>query len=285
MKKQLLSMFVVGILATQFNVSAQQSPLLASIIKIVSPVEVSDLIRKQGIKYDNSILNKAGNLISYKSDYQKAFNLGVFSTDLGYATINDQNMDALMYLNSVKKLAEDLKVSQFIDIKRIMNLASNKDDMNKLLDETSTTFENISNHLDKQSKSNLAAFMLTGGWLETLSITCEVAQKQPSQDLKNRIIEQKIILAQFLEVLNDYQAEPNVKELTTQLGELNTILNSYKMETVSNNATKQKNTIEVGGVAIEVVESDTKTEDANLTAQDLTKIAEKVRTIRAMIIK
>jgi len=287
MKKAIFTIVAATCILVSNIAQAQTDSLLASIIKIVSPVEISDMIRRQGIAYDNTILNKATNVPKYTTPYKQALNLGIFSTDLGYATINDKSSDALTYITQVKTIAKLLKVEQFINMSKIMQLAMNKSDMNKLLDETSSTFENISDHLEKQKKPERAALMLSGGWLETLYITCEVAKTKLSPELSDRIIGQKIVLAQILDVLKPHTKDAEIKKLFGQLTELNKIFDAYKFEEATAKNTEVRTKIvknEQGEEVVETVSVST-TKDVNLTTDDLAKILGKVSEIRKGIIE
>ena len=55
--------------------------------QIPSPLEISVLLKESGTKYDNALLNSPDKLSSYNSNYQKALNLGIYGTDLGYTNI------------------------------------------------------------------------------------------------------------------------------------------------------------------------------------------------------
>ncbi len=283
MKKLLFTLATLACMFVAKNAQAQDEKVLASILKMVSPVEVSELIRTQGIAYNASILHKADKAPKYLTDLKQALNLGIYSTDLGYATINKQNKDALTYMTTVKGIAEALKVGQFINTGRIMQLAMNKNDLNKLLDETATTFENISDHLEGQKKSNLAALMLTGGWLEMLSITCEVANTKPSPELSERIISQKLILDQLLDVLKPHATDKYTKNLFAQMGGLKTIFDAYKLE--ANNGTSTTKVVKDPITGVETLETTTdgNTKDVNLSADDIKKILGKVKEIRKEI--
>ncbi|MCU0443400.1 MAG: hypothetical protein MUE85_00685 [Microscillaceae bacterium] len=285
MRKIQLSILTLIALVWANTVVTAQTDVLNSLIKTVSPVEVSDLIKKQGIRYEKTILSDPMKTAAYQSDFKKALNLGVYSTDLGYSSIYEQNMEALSYLSSVKKMADGLNVGSYIDFNKILMLAQNKNDLNKLLDETSTTFENMSEHLEKQNQSKLAALILTGGWLETLFITCEVAKRQPNQELHNRIVEQKLILDQILVALQPYQNDNTVKLLTSDLSNLSKLLGKYTFEVVKKNSQSEKKYIEVNGEKIAVDEGEDQTNDVKLTPDDINRISGMVTEIRGQIIK
>lgn len=285
MKKLLFTIASLACLLVGNNAQAQDDQILASILKMVSPVEVSDMIKKQGIAYNASILNSTKNATKYTNAYKQALNLGVYSTDLGYATINNNNTDALTYMTQVKGMAKLLKVEQFINMNKIMQLAMDKNDLNKLLEETGSTFENISDHLEKQKKQNLAALMLTGGWLEMLSITCEVAATKPSAELSERIVSQKLILDQLLDALKPHALkDADTKNLTSKLAELKTIFDAYKIE-ANNSEVKMEEKTDAQGNKVLVATSEGSAKDLNLTTEDINKILSKVREIRKGIIE
>src|SRR5690606_3878662 len=93
--------------------------------QIPSPLEISFLLKNSGAKYNYSMLNDPNNLSNYNSSFEKALNLGIYGTDLGYANIYSQNQDALFYLNSIRSLADDLSIGQFFDFGTIRRLATN----------------------------------------------------------------------------------------------------------------------------------------------------------------
>ena len=282
MKNRISILFLIVAFSTNFSkVFAQGDPLLNNIIKIVSPVEISDVIKTAGIQYNRTILSNPQSI--YQTEFKQALNLGVYSTDLGYANINEQSRDALIYLTSVKKTADKLNLGDFIDVNKILGLAANKNNLNKLLEETSVTFENMSAYLQDQQKSNLAALIMVGGWLEILHITCQVAQQQPDNDeLTARIVEQKLILGQLLQVLDNYKSDPNIANLSNDLKNLNGLFAKYNFNT-NNNVTTTEETI--GGVQILVAEDTNAGVDITLTHDELIKISKMVNDIRSAVIR
>ncbi len=275
MKKTIFSCLFLVISFTAYA----QEELLKSVIDIVSPIEAADLIKKQGIKYDNTFLNKPENSKKYLTEYKQALNLGVFSTAMGYATINDQSKDALAYLGALKGMATALKVDKHINMGRIFTLASNKKDLNKLLDETTSTFENISDDLNAKKKSNLSALIITGGWVETFYLTTQMAQKNKSQELNNRIVEQKLVLTKIVEVLGNYKTDKQITQLGGELAKLDKYMSKFKIEHKDG---EQK--VEEKGDIMEIKGSNVG-KDVELSTADLSEISKMVAGIRASIVQ
>ena len=162
--------------------------------RIPSPLEISVLLKESGKKYNGSYLNSPDNISRYNSNYQKALNLGVYGTDLGYTNIYEQNQDGVKYMSSIKTLADGLSIGQFFDIETIGRLATNSKNLDSLLLITTQNFNSINHYLQSQNRSNLSVLFLTGGWVEALNILCEVAAANPSnKELQETIGEQKIM--------------------------------------------------------------------------------------------
>lgn len=252
--------------------------VLSDIVKsIPSPLEISFLIKDLGIKYDKSILNSSDNIGNYNTPFKQALNLGIYSTDLGYANIYEQTQDAIYYLNAVKDMAEGLNIGQFFDFNTIKELATNSNDLDSLLLVTNTNLEKINDHLQEKNRADLTILILTGGWVEALYLTCEVAKKSPNELLNNRIGEQKIILDQLLLLLSFYEDNKNIKDLIANLNELQKIYDNVKITYEYENST----TKDEGGIL--VVEDNTSSK-INFTSKDLEDILNVSTKIRKQII-
>jgi hypothetical protein len=169
-----------------------------------------------------SYLNSPDNLSKYNSNYKKALNLGIYGTDLGYTNIYEQNQDGVKYMASIKSLADGLNIGQFFDIETIGRLATNSKNLDSLLLITTQNFNNINHYLQTQSRSNLSVLLLTGGWLEAMHITCNVAGSDPNnKELQEKIGEQKVILENIILLLSFYkESDQNMASLLTDMEEL-----------------------------------------------------------------
>ena len=173
--------------------------------QIPSPLESSVLLKESGSKFNGSLLNQSENLPKYNNNFKKALNLGVYGTDLGYTNIYRQNQISIEYVSSIKSLADDLNIGQFFDVETIGRLATNSKNLDSLLLITTLNFNHINHYLQTEGRDNLSVLLLTGGWLEAMQITCQVATKKPSKQLFEKIGEQKIILDQILELFSFFQ--------------------------------------------------------------------------------
>ena len=253
--------------------------VIADIIQqIPSPLEISYLLKDAGTQYDYEMLNAPGNSSNYNSNFGKAINLGIYGTDLGYANIYEENQDAIKYLNSIKGLANDLSIGQFFDFGTIARLATNSKNLDSLLLITTQNFNDINSYLQENKRSNLSVLILTGGWLEALHITCQVAQKNPSNEkLIEKIGEQKIILDNIKLMLEFYTQDPHIAELHKRIVDLESafaqieIIRTYAEPTME----------EVNGI---LVVKDNSTTTVNITDDNVNTIRNEVTKIRKKVI-
>ncbi len=248
--------------------------------QIPSPLEISVLLKESGTRYNQQLLNDPKNISNYNTSYQKAMNLGIYGTDLGYTNIYEKNQDAIFYLNSVKDLADDLSIGQFFDFGTIKRLATNSSNLDSLLYLTTKNFNNINSYLQEQKRSNLSILILTGGWLEALHITCQVADKNPNNDvLRERIGEQKIIMDNVMLLLGFYaDSNPNMARYMEDLKPLADAFNKVQIVTTYGEPTFE----EVDGM---LVVKDNSTSEVVMTDDNFRELLSLTQSIRNKIIK
>ncbi len=253
--------------------------VIADIIQQVpSPLEISYLLKDAGTQYDFDILNAPNNASNYNSNFNKALNLGIYGTDLGYANIYEENQDALLYLNSIKGLANDLNIGQFFDFTTIARLATNSKNLDSLLLITTQNFNDINSYLQENQRSNLSVLILTGGWLEALHITCQVAEKNPgNQQLIEKIGEQKIILDNIKQLLDFYTKDPYIADLHKRILELEKAF--AEIEIVYTYA--EPTMVEIDGM---LVSQSNSTTTINISQDNVVDIRQEVIIIREKII-
>ncbi|RAV99115.1 hypothetical protein [Pseudochryseolinea flava] len=243
--------------------------------QIPAPLEISVLLKESGQKYNATYLNSPDNLPNYNSNFQKALNLGIYGTDLGYTNIYEQNQDGVKYMGAIKDLADDLSIGQFFDIETIGRLATNSSNLDSLLLITTQNFNNINQYLQTQNRESLSVLLLTGGWLEALHIVSQVSAATPNnKQLRETIGEQKIILENIILLLTFYeQTDQNMASLLKDMKELKALYEKVKITYVYKESTFEI----VDGV---MVIKDNSTSTIEITEDDVKNIKTLTTTIR-----
>ncbi len=245
---------------------------------IPAPLEISLLIKEIGSEYNVSNLSSPSYVSNYNTSFKQSLNLGVYGTDLGFANLYNKNQDVLDFLNSVKKLADDLNIGQFFDYNTIKRLAQTSNNIDSLLQLTQQNFEQINLHLQEQKRENLSILILTGGWVEALYLSTLVYEKSKNPKLKEKIGEQKVALEQILLVLDIYKTKPNFSPLIEDLKELAKIYARVKIVV----SPGQSVMVEKDGEL--VIEQGSQT-TVEIDDKDLESITSLLKSIRNKIVK
>ena len=204
-----------------------------------SPLETAMLIKSAGADYDEELLNSLENVDNYSTNMSMALNLGIYTTDLSFASLFDQTQTSIKYMEAAKKMAEGLDITDAINNETIKNLEENLNNRDIIMDIISETFLNSSSYLKENDRQSVAAIVLVGGWLEGLYIATQLVDEGVTGKNKivDRISEQKLsfnLVQRLLEDnrINEAGEEDNdIVDLMVQLQELKTVFDKVKVET------------------------------------------------------
>ncbi|MDQ3046162.1 MAG: hypothetical protein M3R27_01340 [Bacteroidota bacterium] len=245
------------------------------IFSIPSPIQTAFLIKNSGATYNKEILNAANKSSQYSTNFSKAVNLGIYGADLGYVTIYDQTQDAIGYLNSAKRLADELGVSGAFDTQTIERFQKNLGNQDSMLVLVGVAYRSSDAYLKNNDRSDVSGLVLAGGWIESLYFATNVYKTKPNEDVKRRIAEQKSSLQSLIKLLTQYYSQPEYTEFIDNLNDLSTVFDGvefkYTYEKPTTDADKKMTTI------------NSKTE-VKITPEQIESITQKVKSIRSQIV-
>ncbi len=256
---------------TAVNIS--EEAITDIIQSIPTPLEISSLIKEAGANYDANILSSSSNVSRYNSNYDVAFNIGVYSADLGYINIYEKTYSAMDYLSSIKKLAEQIKVGQYFDFETLKRLASNNKNYDSLLFISTDNFNKMDKHLRDQKRGELSVLMITGAWLEGMHIATQVCKVKETTDLTERIGYEKMNLDNLLLITQAYGQNKYFSDLHA---ELNKIKEIYSNVNISKEY-KEPETKEVNGQLVIIDNSKSSVTISEETIKSITTQIEKTR--------
>src|SRR4030042_4626868 len=112
-----------------------------------SPLETAMLIKTAGAAYNEDLLNPVENVDNYTTNRSRALNLGIYTTDLSFASLFDQTQTSIKYMNAAKSMADGLGILDAIDNSTIERLEENINNRDMIMDIISETFMNSSSFL------------------------------------------------------------------------------------------------------------------------------------------
>ena len=241
--------------------------------KVPSPLEISNLIRESGAAYTEEILNPYEHINNYTNKYSQAVNLGIYGSDLGYINIYTKYQASIIYVAAVQEIAEKLKIGHFFDFVTISRLASYSTDIDSILYISTQGFDNMSTYLKEQNRDEISILVLIGGWVEALHILSEIAYKYPTNELLERIGEQKIILNDLSLIVSMYKGDPYFDNIASSFESLKKIFDDIEITYLEG----EREMSEIDGV---LVIQDNNKSIINITREQSTMIRDEILKLR-----
>lgn len=222
-----------------------------------SPLETALILKRSGAVYNEDLLNPVENVAHYNTSKSMALNLGIYSTDLSYASLFDQTQATINLMNASKKMADGLGILNAIDNSVIQRLEENVNNRDVIMETISETFLNTNSILEEDDRVAIGSIILVGGWLEGLYLATALVSddKKMDNELVDRIADQKFSLETVLSLLKQNSGNADVMEIYSDMQKLSGIfyevqISASRVEVIpgsSNGATtlRSKNVITV----------------------------------------
>ncbi len=190
-----------------------------------SPLETAMILKSSGAVYNEDLLNPVANSTGYHTNKSMALNLGIYLTDLSYASLFDQTQTCMDYMEAARRLADNLGILDAFDSHTIERLEENINNREVIMDVISETFMNSSSFLQENNREPVAALMLAGGWIEGLYLALNQVE---DDDLDNNrltgiIIDKKLSLDILMMMLDDNDHNTDVAGLIVEIEKIEEI--------------------------------------------------------------
>ncbi len=190
-----------------------------------SPVETALILEQLGIKYNDEYLSPASNVSRYNTQTSQALNLGIYSADLSFCALYEQNQAAIDYLAAVKKLSEQLGIVGFFNDSTIQKIQDNMNNKNKIVSIVSDCYTRSTNFLEEDERNEIASTVLVGGWVEGLYLSLKMLEALPPEDnnIDDIVKNQKFTLDDMIGLLKEFSKNDGIAYLFKQMQQLKTI--------------------------------------------------------------
>ena len=173
-----------------------------------------------------------------------ALNLGIYTTDLSYASLFDQTQVTLNYIEVAKNLADGLNILDAINESTIQRLEDNINNREEIIDIISETLLNSSSFLKERGLESTATIILVGGWVEGLYIATQLVGDSPIENNKivERIVDQKLSVDFMINLLKEAKDDPDAQKVLADINDLKSTFDKIQIEQGENTPVKDPDT-------------------------------------------
>lgn len=248
-----------------------------TLFSMPSPYEIAFLVKKSNLEYNKGLLNPYNKSYNYITNFDKALNLGIYGSDLGYLTLYEQSSDAIQYFSVIKILSQELNIENAFDKKTVSRIESNIGNKDSLMYIVSTSYRKADQYLKDNNRNDIGVLILAGGWIESTYMLTQLAKQANKPEILIRIAEQKHPLDNLIKLLSPYyNTSKEYAELTDQLIDL-----AYDFDGIDITYTYAPPNVDEQN-KLTVINSKSQ---VNFTDQQLKTITEKLEKIRNNIVK
>ena len=197
-----------------------------------SPLETAMILKSSGAGYNEDLLNPVGNVTRYMTNRSMALNLGIYTTDLSYASLFDQTQTCMDYMDAAKRLADNLGIIDAVDSYTLERLEANLNNREVIMDIVSETFMNSSSFLQENNREPLAAMLLVGGWVEGLYLALNLIDIDDFENnpLAKRIIDMKLSFEIVMLLLESNSQNDDVADLMVEMGSIQDVFDKIEIK-------------------------------------------------------
>lgn len=183
-----------------------------------SAYEVTELLNNIGIGYMLGMSNSVENVSRYFTAKSKAYNMGIYATDLSYASTYKMTQETMLYLEALNQLGSDLGISSIYNEDLLKSIESNVNNKDSLIEIISITINETYDYLNKNGKGDLSILMVAGGWIEGMYLTTNVSENyQNNPEIVKVIYAQKPSLVNLLKIADERKENSEIQELIDDL--------------------------------------------------------------------
>ncbi|HOU99123.1 MAG TPA: hypothetical protein PLP65_09790 [Bacteroidales bacterium] len=248
-----------------------------TLFSMPSPYEIAFLVKRANLEYNKGMLNPYNKSHNYVTNFDKALNMGIYGSDLGYLTLYEQNSDAIQYFSVVKILSQELNIENAFDKKTVTRIESNIGNKDSLMYIVSTSYRKADQYLKDNNRNDVGVLILAGGWIESTYMLTQLAKQSNKPEILTRIAEQKHPLDNLIKLLSPYyNTSKEYAEMTDQLIDL-----AYDFDGIDISYTYAPPKVDEQN-KLTIINSKSQ---VNFSDQQLKTITEKLEKIRNNIVK
>jgi len=179
-------------------------PSAAEVVKKLSDLDLGYII---------GVANPIASGKNYVSSYSRAVNLGIYGTDLSYATVYNMQQDVIDYMEVMRTIANDLNLSKIYDESLYSIIKDNFDNRDTLVAILTGAFDKTYAYMIDAGQVNLALLMVGGAWVEGLYHTTHVSETGAHiTGFESTLLDQKKSFEMFEDISRDHAEDPLVAQ-------------------------------------------------------------------------
>ncbi len=208
-----------------------------------SPSDFLLAIDMESLEYKPEMLNSIEKREKYVKPSDQYLNLGVYIADLSYCALFGRNNDAENYLETIKRMSDDVNLSTEINkdlFEKLKDKVNSGDSLTKIINDF---FSKVIYDLEVNNRQYDLTIITTGAYIECLYLSANnVNEFKEDNPIIQRIVEQKFAFNNLYKYCQKYVSNDDlikslfyIKEVNDALGKFSGVEEELEVKKESNN--------------------------------------------------
>jgi uncharacterized protein YneF (UPF0154 family) len=191
---------------------------------ISSAFEVTQMLNEIEASYIVGITNDPEKASEYFSEKDRAVNLGIYTSDLAYATTYNQKTDVQDYFKATEKLVRELDMTEAFEENLPDQIEANLDNNDELVNIITNMFQNAYTSLNEQGRPEVSYLVLSGTVFEGLYLTTHISENTfQNPKIIEAILFQKEPLMKLEKMMESYKDSEMLSDVYADIVAINDI--------------------------------------------------------------
>ncbi len=197
-----------------------------------SPAEMLGVIDVSGLSFEEDLVNPVENIDKYIDMRSQTLALGIYITDLAYVALFGRHEETLNYLEIVRNIAEEIRVTGAIDDELIQKARGNIEYLDSLFTISNEAFINMLLFCERNERPNTIIILSAGAFVESLYLAINLVDDyEGAEYILQHIADQKYAIDNLMifgESLRD--TDPNIEATLIDLQALKDIFDGIGIQ-------------------------------------------------------
>jgi len=183
-----------------------------------SPDEMFHYVKKESLSFDADLVIPVNQSRKFIDSKTQKIGLGMYVADLAYITLFERYKESMDYLRVIHTLSENVRISGAFDNQFVERIESNIKNIDSLKTMSNEALDKLIDYLVSNDMEETFALIAMGGFVEVVYISVNLVEDySPENTTIQRIAEQKYVLRNLMEYVNNYTNNKSVLETKQSL--------------------------------------------------------------------
>jgi len=198
-----------------------------------SPLQIASIFRRSGLIYIPDMTNNPDKVSNYNTKLIQKLNFGVYAADLAYSALNDKNQECIDYVKALSQLSESLWMTNVFSsvsiLDRFEENLGNPDSLGYIIADFQMELDS---YLEENGLSANSLVIFSGAWIESMHLAFKSLEGNPNPKLFGRIVEQRKIADNLIEILKKEDDDAELNMLIAHLEKISNHFASFNLDNI-----------------------------------------------------